>query len=1087
MAVPPDERDSAPPLHSALPLADDVPESTEPVEISGASPAPSVPEAETGELPAPQPSSHASLEGLSREGLPQAAREAELEGTPRGSQGSRPGEGPRGARDSSPGSGGRSPRDSSPGGAPRGLRDSSPGGASRGLRDSRPSGQAPGPQDVSPEGAVRGAQDSHPSRPRDSVSGGRSRSARDSSPGGSRGPPAVGDRLTGEPEVERREYVRGDRVDRYIVLNSVGQGGMGVVYAAYDPELDRKVALKLLRLRGREPDPTAGRARLQREAQAMARISHPNVCAVYDVGTLGDQVFMTMELIEGQTLHRWLKETPRTWREILRVFIEAGQGVAAAHEAGLVHRDFKPTNVLISKAGRVYVTDFGLARLVVPSGEEPSVSLEQLRQGGTTTLSETVTHEGMVMGTPQYMPPEQYLGNVPDSRSDQFSFCAALYWALFERRPFEPKRVASAAAELSQALTASNLTPKARPNAPLKDVIQEPPTGTRVPAWVRRALLRGLALHPNDRFPSMAQLLEALSQEQRRVRQRWLLLGTGLAGLVVALGGVLWRLQSQVCVGAEMLTAQVWNAEVKAKIDESFAATHQPFASEMAGAAGRVVDAYAKDWARQHTEACEATRIHKTQTEALYSSRVVCLERRRKDIQALARVLSQADAQLVSKAVQVALELPALQECEDIDSLTNQTAMPSDPEQRKQIVQLGAELSELKFLAIAGHYKDVLTRAGKLEPRVAATGYLPLLAELRMRKGKVQIEVGEAEEGARQIENAVSDAEAARADRLKVEILNQLIFARAILGQNEQAESWARLADATLKRIGGDPILESQRAGNLGIAMMQRGKYAEAERYFEQTRVLQEKLAPDDPRRVLTFYILGVAATQAGDYASATVRLTEALRQMETVLGKRHPQVAQCHAMLAWAYREGGDPLRALEHAQKSLALRTLLFGEEHPQVADALDTLGMCQLKLSRNEEARKTFEKSLAMKDKLLQPEDNFRAYSYDGLGQALLAGGRPAEAIEPLEKALSFEGMGPESLADSGFSLAKALWISDVDRPRARVEAKKARDHYAEVGKKDRVQEVEKWLNGRQQDDPVPPAPRGKGPGHAANLRK
>ncbi len=165
---------------------------------------------------------------------------------------------------------------------------------------------------------------------------------------------------------------RGVAVGRYVVLDRIGAGGMGVVYAAYDPELDRRVALKLLR-----PDRfggDAGRLRLLREAQALARLTHPNVVAVYDVGTFGDRVFVAMELVEGETLRQWLRaepRSPRPWREVLERFLPAGRGLAAAHAAGLVHRDFKPENVLLGRDGRARVVDFGLAKALADAAEEP--------------------------------------------------------------------------------------------------------------------------------------------------------------------------------------------------------------------------------------------------------------------------------------------------------------------------------------------------------------------------------------------------------------------------------------------------------------------------------------------------------------------------------------------------------------------------------------------------------------------------------------------------------------------------------------------------------------------------------------------
>ncbi|WP_434387001.1 serine/threonine-protein kinase [Melittangium boletus] len=273
------------------------------------------------------------------------------------------------------------------------------------------------------------------------------------------------------------------QVGRFIPLKVLGQGGMGVVYAAYDPDLDRKVALKLLLVKDGDTDVQLGRARLLREAQAMARVSHPHVIPVFEVGTWAGQVFVAMELVEGGTLREWLNARPRSWREVLEKYLAAGRGLAAAHAAGLVHRDFKPANVLVGRTGRVHVTDFGLARPVAqPELEDPAASEDTPRSphpllapGASLTLS------GMVMGTPRYMSPEQFRGDVLDARSDQFSFCAALYMGLYGTRPFEPKRM-SLAARRSQrdGASASGSHEPPSPQGP-PALIQEPPGRRRCP------------------------------------------------------------------------------------------------------------------------------------------------------------------------------------------------------------------------------------------------------------------------------------------------------------------------------------------------------------------------------------------------------------------------------------------------------------------------------------------------------------------------------------------------------------------------------------------------------------------------------
>ncbi len=234
---------------------------------------------------------------------------------------------------------------------------------------------------------------------------------------------------------------KGATLGRYVVIDRIGGGGMGVVFSAYDPKLDRTVAVKLLRpdadqSKSADPDSTARHSRLFREAQAMARLSHPNVAAVYDVGTVDNQVFIAMEYVAGRTIRRWLGGAPRSWRDVLRVFIDAARGLAAAHAADLLHRDFKPENVLIGNDGRVRVVDFGLARFTNPP---PTIDASRAKHEvilPNGSLRAGSSRSGAMVGTPAYMSPEQWLDEPVDARADQFSFCVALYEALYSERPF---------------------------------------------------------------------------------------------------------------------------------------------------------------------------------------------------------------------------------------------------------------------------------------------------------------------------------------------------------------------------------------------------------------------------------------------------------------------------------------------------------------------------------------------------------------------------------------------------------------------------------------------------------------------------
>ncbi|MBC8071061.1 MAG: serine/threonine protein kinase, partial [Deltaproteobacteria bacterium] len=280
-------------------------------------------------------------------------------------------------------------------------------------------------------------------------------------------------------------------VGRYRIHERLGTGGMGVVYAAQDDELDRPVAIKILRTD--LASGSAGRQRLLREAQAIAKLSHPNVVHVYEVGQEGGQVFMAMELVRGDTLRRWSQAAKRTPNEVVEVFLKVGEGLAAAHAHGIVHRDFKPDNVLVALDGRPRVVDFGLARAsgAATTTRELAVPLASTSASGLRDFDTTRT--GTVVGTPAYMAPEQLELAEPDARSDQFSFCAALFEALYGKRPFH----GSTYTELTHSLSQS------RPA-----VVD--PAAFGVPRALHLVVLRGLAREPASRFATMPELLAAL-------------------------------------------------------------------------------------------------------------------------------------------------------------------------------------------------------------------------------------------------------------------------------------------------------------------------------------------------------------------------------------------------------------------------------------------------------------------------------------------------------------------------------------------------------------------------------------------------
>ncbi|MCY1012760.1 serine/threonine-protein kinase [Nannocystis pusilla] len=290
-------------------------------------------------------------------------------------------------------------------------------------------------------------------------------------------------------------------IGRFQVLRVIGAGGMGVVYAARDPQLDRTVALKLLRPGQLGP---LAQQRLLREAQAMARLQHPNVLAVFDAGIHAGQVWLAMEYEAGGTLGDWLRAAPRRWQEVVEVLTQAGRGLAAAHAAGLVHRDFKPANVLVG-GGRIRISDFGLARL----GEDAIAEAERTVDEHAAALAEPMTRTGAVLGTPAYMAPEQLMGLQATARSDQFAFCVVLFEALHGHRPFRGETLA----QLCEAFARKEMV-----------------TPTRaVPRALQAVLERGLQLEPEARFPSMDALLAALARASASRAWRTALLVVGVA------------------------------------------------------------------------------------------------------------------------------------------------------------------------------------------------------------------------------------------------------------------------------------------------------------------------------------------------------------------------------------------------------------------------------------------------------------------------------------------------------------------------------------------------------------------------------
>ena len=637
----------------------------------------------------------------------------------------------------------------------------------------------------------------------------------------------------------------------------IGKGGMGEVYAAYDPELDRKIALKLLRASTTAGvDPSEGRSRLLREAQAIARLSDPNVVVMFDVGTFEDRVFLAMEFVDGNTLGYWLQAKPRTWREVVATFTAAGRGLASAHKGGLVHRDFKPDNVMIGRDGQVRVMDFGLARVIDVSAnagekvaadpsrpgvseaksptpgmgggasaaaESRSPSLAQsalaARASGvaalvsqapsaprasesatvgiapgvngayreddaltrdlsrvavglrmdspTSALNSRLTITGAMMGTPAYMAPEQFQSAPIDARTDQFSFCVALYEALYGERPFAGKGIHD--------LTANVLAGRVRPA----------PSGARVPGWLRRVVLRGLRVDRADRHASMESLLAALARDPGRTWRRWMAAGATV-GLIGALGVGLVRAernQRLKCLGAAAKLAGIWElpngnklSPAKEAIRRAFMATGKRYAADSFAVVSAALDRYVTAWNDMHREACAATNMRGEQSAEVLDLRMSCLQDRFSEVRALTSVFSDANGDVVSKAVGASQSLRPVAQCADITTLRAVVRPPDDPAVRQAVADLRNQLADVKALANAGRYKRATDRIGRITEAALATNYQPIAAEALMQLGELQAATGDGPKAEISLEQAVWMAEASRHDEVVVEAAAQLIY-----------------------------------------------------------------------------------------------------------------------------------------------------------------------------------------------------------------------------------------------------------------------------------------------------------------------
>ncbi|EDM81313.1 serine/threonine kinase family protein [Plesiocystis pacifica SIR-1] len=785
-------------------------------------------------------------------------------------------------------------------------------------------------------------------------------------------------------------------IGRFEILRQLGAGGMGEVYLTRDPELDRKVAVKLLHPRLLDPSSLARASeRMRVEARAMARLSHPNVVTIYEVGTHEGQLYLAMEYVEGPSLGGWLK-TERSRRAITEVFCAAGEGLAAAHEAGLVHRDFKPDNVLVGDNGVVKVTDFGVASMVREWDEAGELDCSE---DGTRPAPLYMTRTGELMGTPLFMSPEQFVRAATDARSDQFSFCVALYTALFDQRPFETSNFA----RLMRAVTLGERSPV--------------PPDHGVPAHVVAALDRGLRREPDERWPSMVELIDALRSDPRRPRARRRKRLAWAVGIGVVAAGAGFAAAIELGAGSDSDSAGITCAE---QVDEAIGdywtaessqAIRAHFGGEAAAALVERLDGYAQAWREGGVQACERRNV-----DPFVAQRLSCFDVRREALgdlrdELLASAPGNADARALDRALEAADALPPIARCLEGNYLRATEPVPDDPTKEREVGLARRELARLDTKRRLGDADEASEGLGDLRARVEALDFPALSAELTLFEARLALDLDRTDEADAKFKAAYLAAEAAGHAALVREAgIARLPIMSQRAASLEALDSWAEIVEAKLER-GGEPL----EWANFHAAMFEvetaRGAMEAARHHGEEAlRLREEVLGPEHVRVAESLSSLSYNALVLGRHDHGQSLAERALDILDGQRRPSHRLVLAARRNLARHFMARREMERALEVHVETLRLAEAEFGPEHSQVAEELMSMGGIYLNLGKLPEARAHLERALAIHERVFGPEHMRVAADLSMLGMVVLRQGEPQTGIEHLERALKL-GEGRE----------------------------------------------------------------------------
>jgi len=831
------------------------------------------------------------------------------------------------------------------------------------------------------------------------------------------------------------------KIDRFTLIESVGRGGMGEVFAAYDPKLDRRVAIKLVSTAMRAGGGPGGQDELMVEARAMAKVSHPNVVSVFEVGvhhpTHGEpSVFIAMEFVQGKTLRTWVRDSKPAWPRIVSAYAAAGRGLAAMHAAGLVHRDFKADNVMIDDDGHVRVMDFGLAHDLDHAG------------GGEATVAElgraleALTQKGRLAGTPAYMAPEQLEGRRADARSDQFALCVSLYEALWGRRPWD----ASSVTELVIAMLESSDPP--------------PPPRGPVPLRIRRAILRGLSRDSMDRWPGMHALLHALgvssTRAWRRVALGMVVVATGAAA-AWAYGGYARGQRIAACEATGDEIEAAWNDERRQALRAALVRTGVSHAETTADKTIPWLDEQATQWRRARVETCLDGSVRALWDADMEVRSLWCLDERRMQLESLVDELTLADAEVLKWAVTAATGLASVDPCRDPRAL--ETLVPPPSEQAEAVRLVRADVTRVGALEQAGRFQAGLELARLAVQRAEALEWRPLLAAARFRLGALLYRTGAHAEAETTLEAAYFEAIEGDAPEVAFDAATELVVVVGTSSSSRHAEGlrWGKhaemaLADAhdgqdlrratllnhlagvhhsagnddravalledaltiRIEALGSDHPEVAVILSNLAKIRLTSGEVREAKALVERALVTSERvLGPEHPDVGQALMTLAAVHEKLGDYEDAKVLYQRSLAIKERVLGPNHPGLARNLYYLASIDQAQGAYDEAEAVYQRSLAIAEQNFGPEHLNVTASLFGLAGIHESKGDHEQAKALYLRSLAIGEKALGPEHPDMAWELDGLARVEIATGAYEEAEALCERSLAIReaALGPE----------------------------------------------------------------------------